>query len=196
MMLNGTWRVHLHGQEVFAAAMDRGGAIIAFWHGEQLPLVPIHASSRIVGLASLSADGSLLAGVIKRLGYHVVRGSSSRGGADALEACRAALSKNLSPALAVDGPRGPRHRVHTGAVRLSIDEGAPIIFMASHAHLALRLKSWDGFQIPLPGSRIDVAYGVLPAAVLQGSSVEEGCRRLQTEMLALGTRLRGGSCDP
>ena len=80
MALRRTWRVRYHCPEVFDEAVDRGGAVIAFWHGEQLPLVPIHATARVAGLASLSRDGSLLAGVISRLGYTVVRGSSSRGG--------------------------------------------------------------------------------------------------------------------
>ena len=189
-LLRASWRVRLHGREVLTGAMDRGGAVIAFWHGEQLPLVPLHANSRIAGLASLSADGALLAGVIDRLGYSVVRGSSSRGGAAAFEACMAVLEGKMSPALAVDGPRGPRHRVHTGAVRLSLATGAPIVIMASHAHRAWQLRSWDGFQIPLPGSRIDVGYGEIPASALEGSTVDEGCRKLRDELLKLGAQLR------
>lgn len=176
--------------------MDRGGAVIAFWHGEQLPLVPIHATKNIAGLASWSPDGALLAGVIDRLGYTVLRGSSSRGGAAAFAACRSALECDLSPALAVDGPRGPRYRVHSGAVRLSKATGAPILIMVSHAHRAWRLRSWDGFQIPMPGSRVDVAYGEISAAALQDVSVEEGCRHLRAELLALGERLRRSPSDP
>ena len=195
-MLRATWRVHTHGREVFASAMGRGGAVITFWHGEQLPLVPLHASKQIVGLASLSADGTLLAGVIARLGYTVARGSSSRGGSDAYVACRDALAGRLSPALALDGPRGPRHRVHTGAVRLSKETGAPILLMASRARRALHLKSWDRFQIPLPGTRVDVAYGHIPASALADVTVEEGCRFLQAEMLALGDQLRTGPSAP
>ena len=127
--------------------MDRGGAVIAFWHGEQLPLVPLHANSRIAGLASLSADGALLAGVIDRLGYSVVRGSSSRGGRGLRGLHGGARREDVARA-GCDGPRGPRHRVHTGAVRLSShrrpdrDHGKP-----RPPGLA---RSWDGFQIPLP----------------------------------------------
>ena len=194
MVLRATWRVRTHSPEVFASAVNDGGAVIAFWHGEQLPLVPLHASHRIVGMASLSADGELLAGVIGRLGYGVVRGSSSRGGSEALDVCRAAIAENQIPALALDGPRGPRHRVHTGAVRLSRETGAPIVFMVSSARWALRLKSWDEFQIPLPGSRVEVAYGRLSANALQQLSVEDGCRRLHAEMLALHDRLRKDPC--
>ena len=195
-MLKTTWRVHTHGREVFVSAMERGGAVIAFWHGEQLPLVPIHASRQIAGLASLSTDGTLLANVIARLGYTVVRGSSSHGGAAAYAACRAALAGSLSPALALDGPRGPRHRVHTGAVRLSRETGAPILLMVSRARHAVRLKSWDRFQIPMPGTRVDVAYGQIPASVLANVTVEEGCRFLQAEMLALGDQLRTDASAP
>ncbi len=196
MALRRTWRVRYHCPEVFDEAVDRGGAVIAFWHGEQLPLVPIHATARVAGLASLSRDGSLLAGVISRLGYTVVRGSSSRGGSKAYDECLAAIDLDLSPALALDGPRGPRHRVHTGAVRLSKQTGAPIILLASHAHRAVRLKSWDEFQIPLPGSRVDVAYDYISPDEIASTTVEEGCQYLRAQMLALGARVRTDLCVP
>ena len=60
------------------------------------------------------------------------------------------------------------------------------MIMASHAHRAWQLRSWDGFQIPLPGSRIDVGYGEIPASALEGSTVDEGCRKLRDELLKLG----------
>ena len=196
MALRRTWRVRYDRPELFADAVDRGGAVIAFWHGEQLPLVPIHANGRVAGLASLSRDGSLLAGVISRLGYTVVRGSSSRGGRKAFDECLSAIGLDLSPALALDGPRGPRHRVHTGAVRLSKQTGAPIILLASHVQRAVRLKSWDGFQIPLPGARVDVAYACISPDEIASATVEEGCRHLRAQMLALGARVRTGLCAP
>ena len=195
-LLRHTWRVHAHRPELIDEILDRGGAVIAFWHGEQLPLVPLHASPKIAGLASLSRDGALVAATLKTLGYRVIRGSSSRGGATAFAACRAALAGDLVPALAVDGPRGPRHHVHSGAVRLSRELGVPVVFMASHAPRALRLNSWDAFQIPLPWSRVEVAYGTVSTEELQAGSVEDGQACLRAKMLALSERVKRRSGDP
>jgi len=158
-LLRKTWRVHFHDRRLFEDAIGGGAAVLAFWHGEQLPMMPLHASDRVVGVASRSRDGTLVAEVLRGLGYQVVRGSSSNGGAEVFQACTAALRAGQSPALAVDGPRGPFHHVHTGAVRLSAESQRPVVFVVSHVRHAIRIASWDNFQIPLPGARVDIAYG-------------------------------------
>ena len=80
VVLRWTWRVRFHDRDVLDRAQLRGAVVLACWHGELAAMVPNHDPSRIVGLTSLSADGTLAALVLGHLGYGVVRGSSSRGG--------------------------------------------------------------------------------------------------------------------
>ncbi len=185
-----TWRVHTHNEFLLTDALDCGGAVLVFWHGEQLPMVPQHRSSRIVGMASLSRDGSLLAEVARRLGFGVVRGGSSRGSISALRGARRVLQEGLSPALAVDGPRGPAHEVKLGALALAAWTGRPIVFAVSHCPWAIRLRSWDRFQIPFPGTRVDIAYGKMDPPIPNRNGMEEGAEELRERMEVLAIALK------
>ena len=190
-LLRLTWRVHFHDRNVYEQARKSGAVVLTFWHGDQLCLIPLHGSAQIAGLASLSPDGALLATILKYFGYRVVRGSSSRGGDDAYHACIRELHNGVSPALAVDGPRGPRHSVRYGAARLAIESGRPIVFVAAHVNRSTVLSSWDRFVIPWLGTRVDVAYGCLRPAPEHG--VEEVTETLQQRMMQLSVWLRSSS---
>jgi lysophospholipid acyltransferase (LPLAT)-like uncharacterized protein len=150
-----TWRVQLRGE------VGQGAVVYAFWHGMQLPLVALHRDRGIVGMASRSRDGELLAKLIGRLGYGTIRGSGSRGGVAALRATVRALQAGSSVALAVDGPRGPRHSVHPGAVAAARLAGVALVAVRCRAHPAVRLGSWDRFCIPLPFARVEAEHIVV-----------------------------------
>lgn len=148
-----TWRVDRPPWPVGAPC------VVAFWHGEQVPMVALHRRLGLTGMASLSRDGELLARVLAALGYGVVRGSSSRGAVAAFRAAEAVLRAGGRPALAVDGPRGPRGTVHGGAEALATATGAPVVFGIARGR-GLRLRTWDRMLIPWPFARVTVRYGV------------------------------------
>lgn len=160
--LAATWRWQPSGVAALEAARADGPVIYAFWHGEQLPLALAHAGQGVVGMASRSRDGALLSGVIERLGFGVVRGSTSRGGPMALRACLRALKGGRSVALAVDGPRGPLHQVAPGAASLARMSDRPVVCARATAAWALELSTWDRFVVPAPGARVCLNYTVLP----------------------------------
>jgi lysophospholipid acyltransferase (LPLAT)-like uncharacterized protein len=122
-------------------------------------MVLLHRDMGMVGVTSLSRDGDVVAAVLARLGYGVVRGSSSKGGADAMVACLMALREGARPVLAVDGPRGPAGSVKSGAERLAEAEGVPIVYGRVRAR-GWRARSWDRFLVPWPFARVEVEYGV------------------------------------
>src|SRR5262245_947624 len=86
--------------------LEGGPYLYAFWH--EMLLVPVSLFGRTRGrvLISKSRDGQLLAEVTRFLGYEPVRGSSSRGG---MEAIRQVLRSGRPAPTGVtpDGPRGP-----------------------------------------------------------------------------------------
>src|SRR5512134_3341885 len=92
--------------------------IHAFWHGDLLLLTHPHRNSGAVIPASESRDGEIMARLLKRFGYHVVRGSSKRKGARAAIGLIDGLRRGGYPAIAVDGPRGPLHEVKEGIIYL------------------------------------------------------------------------------
>lgn len=160
--LLATWRIKVHGQErrqAAAAAHKAGAFCLAVWHEHLAGGILGHRGQKFAPLASLSADGDVATEVLKRLGYYTVRGSSSRGGAAARDELVAATASGWSTALTVDGPRGPRRVVKSGAVDIARRAGVAIVPAACFGDRQWVLRSWDQCKIPKPFSRVIIAYG-------------------------------------
>jgi lysophospholipid acyltransferase (LPLAT)-like uncharacterized protein len=185
-LLSATWRYRFVDRELFDGTLEAGPAVFAFWHGEQLAVFGPHGHKDIDGMASRSQDGDLLARCISRLGYGVIRGSTSRGGASAIRAAVRGVARGRSPALAVDGPRGPWHVPQVGALRIAAETGSPLLFVVAHAHRAVRVRSWDRLVIPLPFSRVTVGYGRMSVTSAARDDLENARLLLRSEMEALG----------
>lgn len=65
-------------------------------------------------MISKSADGDIIAGVAEKSGWHTVRGSSSRGGKEALKKLIDRLAVTGLAGHIVDGPKGPAGHVKAG----------------------------------------------------------------------------------
>ncbi|MDO9237636.1 MAG: DUF374 domain-containing protein [Aquabacterium sp.] len=88
----------------------------------------------------------------------LVLGSSGHGGRRALQALVPLIKQGASTFLNPDGPYGPAHEVKDGVLDLAQQTGAPIVAIRIHCHRAWRAPTWDGKQIPVPGSRISLIY--------------------------------------
>jgi len=129
-----------------------GRYIYAIWH--EYLLLPVFCYTRpdVHVLISRHADGEWVAQLCRRLRIPVVRGSTTRGGAEALRRLlRAGRETHL--ALTPDGPRGPRRRVQEGAIFLATRLGLPIVPVGFGLRRCWRMKSWDRFAIPGPWTR-------------------------------------------
>ncbi len=167
--------------------------VFALWHDELFPLMHVKRSLEIVTVVSQSRDGEYLAGVLTRLGLYTARGSSSRGGVNALlQSAKMMRKYGLAACITVDGPRGPRHQAKEGAIFLAQHISAYIVPVRIHMSRAKVLtKSWDKFQIPLPFSKIQITYG-LPYQPTATSDANKGLAPdettiLQNKLMALGT---------
>lgn len=156
-----TWRI----EEVSRGAHEPGNTnvVYAFLHGDLLPLSVAHRNEGVSALVSLSGDGDLAAGVLKRFGYRLLRGSSSRGGVAALRAAVERLEAGGAVALAVDGPRGPRGSVSPGVAWLAGYTKCSVRCVVVAAQHSIVLSTWDRFVIPLPFSRVRLFYADIPA---------------------------------
>lgn len=131
--------------------------VIAFWHGEMLPIWYALRHRHATALVSASKDGSILASLLEKWGFLVVRGSSSRGGAEALHAMVSAL-ENTMVLMTPDGPRGPNRHAKAGATVAAHRASRPIVAATVRCTHYVRLSSWDRFMIPLPFARIIVRF--------------------------------------
>jgi lysophospholipid acyltransferase (LPLAT)-like uncharacterized protein len=90
------------------------------------------------------------------------------------------VKQEISPAITPDGPRGPLHEFKPGAVMLAQLTGKPILPVSIAASHTWRFSTWDRFELPLPFSRIVIAYGE-PVKMPRGIDAES-LARLQVEM--------------
>ncbi len=147
-------RIRTHG--VPAGINERG--VIAFWHGEMLVPWYMFRNRDAAALTSASADGEILARILKKWGFIVVRGSSSSGGGDALAQIVSLAQESRPVLLTPDGPRGPVHKMKIGALIAAQRSATPLYVCSVQYHRKISLRSWDAFQIPIPFSLVEVRY--------------------------------------
>ncbi len=130
-----------------------------FWHNQQFMMPLIRPDRNIRPLVSDSRDGDYMAWLAKRFGNTPIRGSSSRGGIQALKQMIRLLKNGAEVAIATDGPRGPAFKVKPGVVQLGQSTGTPIVPVAYSATKKKRFSSWDQSFIPYPFGRLVIVYG-------------------------------------
>jgi lysophospholipid acyltransferase (LPLAT)-like uncharacterized protein len=132
-------------------------------------------------MASKSLDGNIVARWLENNGYVVTRGSTSRGGSEALRRMVRQVRLGRNVALTVDGPRGPAHVVQAGVVRLARITNAWILPISFSSSWPLFLRSWDRYLLPKPFSRNVVAYGE-PFAVSEEMSDEAALEKIRASL--------------
>ena len=129
------------------------------WHNRLFLTPEIHRRYRpqrpLYALISASRDGALLAAFYAMVGgLRAVRGSSSNFGREAASALVAAQRAGHDIGITPDVPRGPCYELKPGAVIVPRRTGAPLLLIGGVFESAWRLKSWDGFYLPKPFSRV------------------------------------------
>jgi lysophospholipid acyltransferase (LPLAT)-like uncharacterized protein len=96
---------------------------------------------------------------------------------------RAGASAGIAP----DGPRGPRHQAQLGIITLARLSEVPIVPVAVGARWKVVFQSWDRFLLPLPGSRVVVAYGepVVVPSDADAALLEQKRQELEAKLLKL-----------
>lgn len=200
------WRscriVRVVGAEHLDAALARAPSLLpCYWHQHELfcaryLLLQMGRGLRLGFLVSPSVDGEVPAAMARRLGAHVIRGSSTRTGARALrDYYQLLVQEAVSPVITPDGPTGPRYRFKPGALLLAQLSGRPLLPMAFAATRAWQF-GWDRFVLPWPFSRVVIALGppvYVDRGVALGDPAVSGAlqARLEAELLRLFREARG-----
>ena len=171
--LMSTCAVRILGREVKEKYVDGNiGFVGILWHKDFLFALDFFRRRKIVVMVSQSKDGELVARALHRLGYRTVRGSSSRGGREALGEMTDLIRKGWGSAIIADGPRGPARQAKIGCVLAGRNSGAPLITVGCHAEPNITARNWDRTIIPKPFARITVAFGE-PLYVPAGADREQ-----------------------
>jgi hypothetical protein len=129
-----------------------GQKMYVFWHEYMLCPLYLRGHCKLTMLLSMHRDADILAYIAGHLGFESIRGSSSRGGAKAMRELMR-ISRRMNLCTGPDGPRGPRRTLAQGPIYLASRLGLPLVVMGLGYDRPWRLKTWDRFAIPRPGSR-------------------------------------------
>jgi lysophospholipid acyltransferase (LPLAT)-like uncharacterized protein len=163
----GTVRVELLNRERFEKfALDpaSGNIVAGAWHRNAVFLFHFFRTLGPRGvMISRSKDGDIVANVARRFGYTTMRGSSSKGGARALQQMIAYMQETHEKRLCgtpVDGPRGPARIVKKGMLAVAKEAGVLFVPIACSGTRVLTFhKAWDKSMIPLPFSKMIIDFG-------------------------------------
>ncbi|HTO89041.1 MAG TPA: lysophospholipid acyltransferase family protein [Thermoanaerobaculia bacterium] len=159
-LLRRTIRVERLHYERYTELKARGAPILfSLWHGRMFLPIVAHRHQGIVTMASQSEDGQIITLWLKRIGYSVVRGSTTRGGGEALRQMVRQVRSGRAAALTVDGPKGPSRVPQAGVVQLARLTGGSIIPITFSSCRPRFFRSWDRYLLPKLFSRNILAYG-------------------------------------
>ena len=134
-------------------------------------------------LVSASQDGAWLTAFFSLAGLRTVRGSSSRLGREAATALVEVLRAGHDIGITPDGPRGPCYELKPGAIVVPRRTGVPVLLIGGEFTAAWRLRSWDGFYVPRPFSRVRMRCELVTNEQLADRDAAAG--RLRERLLAL-----------
>jgi lysophospholipid acyltransferase (LPLAT)-like uncharacterized protein len=169
-ILTATLRLkHVHPEHI----VDTPQYILTFWHRQLLPLLGRAKWRRpITVMISRSKDGEIIANVLALYGVSSARGSSSRGGSEALRGILREARDGKSIVFTPDGPRGPSGVLKDGVIFAAQASKLPIMPVAFAGKNVTLLRSWDRMIIPKPFSKGVVVYGA-PIVVPRDGDAEE-----------------------
>ncbi|MEO8209811.1 MAG: lysophospholipid acyltransferase family protein [bacterium] len=164
---------------------DNSNGIYIFWHKKMLIGWWLFRDTHAAALVSQSKDGEILSSLLLNWNYNVIRGSSSKGGKEALEKIISLVKQNKSTVITPDGPRGPVNEMKNGAFIISHKCVVPLIpVKITYKKKIILKKSWDKFEIPLPFSNCEVVFGskVFYEKYLGDKELEQLKQKISDEM--------------
>jgi lysophospholipid acyltransferase (LPLAT)-like uncharacterized protein len=187
-LLASTWRLEVHGDAHVSQLRETGVPVVfTVWHAFLLPPLWHRRGEGITLLVSDHGDAGYLVRAALRLGYEVVRGSSTRGAIKGAKGILRTLGVGGDVALTPDGPTGPARVAKPGAVAVAARAGAAIVPIGAGASSWWRIGSWDDFSIPRPFARVRIVYGQPMLMETRSNQAEEGSDG------ALGKRLEAAT---
>lgn len=133
--------------------------IYGFWHQDETSFINYFKEKQVYVMVSHSKDGQIINKLVHMLGFKTVRGSSSRGGMRAFLEAIKVVKAGYKFSFAIDGPRGPIHKVKDGIIKLSEKTDRPIVAMRSCPDKYFQFyKSWNKAKVPKPFSKVHLYF--------------------------------------
>lgn len=188
-ILRSTCRIQFHNDPRDGLRAAGQNYVYAFLHAHQLCIIA-GSEPGTAAMVSRSRDGQLIVPALHLAGCVTIRGSKKshnreRGGQQAIALLIDHVKGGRPAALAVDGPRGPRGRVHKGVAHISQQSGAAILVIAAKPKYRwIAKRAWDRLQLPIPFARVD-GYFAEPIYPIPGEKLENYRQRIETTLREL-----------
>lgn len=156
-----TWKIEISEPESMRTRLkNKEPLVMAHWHGDELILLGLIAHYRVATMVSTSRDGDLMAELVRRFQGRFTRGSSTRKGIGALIGLIKMIKKErLNSSVAVDGPKGPIHKVKPGVFEMARLAGFPIVAGGTACDRAWHFpKAWNKTYLPKPFAKVRVVW--------------------------------------
>ncbi|NOZ08902.1 MAG: lysophospholipid acyltransferase family protein [FCB group bacterium] len=156
-------RLEVSGEEHIRKAQAEGvPVLLVTWHGRVVygAYWIYRAKLHPWTVASRHGDGEIMAQIVKRWGYKLIRGSSSKGSRAVLKKMKQVFtSPDNMVAITSDGPKGPARIAKPGSIKLARKYRARIIVIAGASTKYWQFNSWDNFRIPKPFGTVKILVG-------------------------------------
>ena len=173
-------KVSVTGEENLLKLIKSGKPImLCVWHGRLLfPSWYIRHHTTLHIISSRHADSEILAHILRKWGYGLIRGSTNKGGISVIREMTKIFSKGGMIAVTNDGPKGPPRIAKSGSIGLAIKNNVKIITVTGSATKYWQVKSWDRFMLPKPFGKIQIVVSAPMDITEQLSTSEEEVRFL------------------
>lgn len=157
--------------------------ILVSWHGKVLGVMENFKHKGYYALVSRSGDGDTIAAIAKKFGYNFFRGSSNKGGKEALNEMGSFFMNNPHAKIIItpDGPTGPEHKVKPGAFLLSKNFQRPVVPVIVDVKSSWKFKNWHTFYLSKPFSKMRVVFG-RPLYFGKDANTETGIKMIEDEL--------------
>jgi hypothetical protein len=165
-----------------ARILEAGQPVVyAVYHGNMVALMNLQPRDKVTILVSNSRDGEMIAQAAEGMGFKTARGSTGRGGVRGLLEMIDAGRAGQSLAMLVDGPKGPRHVVKPGVIKLAQVTGLPIIPLGISSRGAWWMRSWDRYTASAWGTPQLMIFGEPMIVAADASEDEQEALRAQLD---------------
>ena len=156
-----TNRWDVRGEKNYKSELDKKkSVIISVWHGNLLIPFMNLAKNNYHGLAGTNQDAEIIAKIGLKLGWEILRGSSSDKGPEIFtEIVNLLDDPPCLVAMTPDGPKGPERIPKAGIIRAAQKTGATIIPVASCSTKNWQFVNWHTFFLEKPFGKIFLEFG-------------------------------------
>lgn len=160
--LYNTNKIEIIGDKNYKDAISSGkSVIVASWHSTLLTTFMALSQNKYYGMASNHhPDAEIISRVGKKLGWNIVRGSSTDGGKKAYDEMVNIL-KNPGNLFAItpDGPQGPAKIPKAGTIKAAQRTGAVIVPSSGQTSKYWSFTNWHTFYLSKPFGKMVQIYG-------------------------------------